>query len=246
MTDAEGRESPVEPANPAKAADWPHAEVVPDNDARLEEWLGSMTPAERAHWEERIAASAAEDLGATAARQADRRVAAALGVDPDRTAQLRDALAERPAYDGLVFQALRHPLDAGTHTTRGMLLTTTEASLALVRPGRGGRAGGRTPGADRPHRVLAVASRTGRPAVGLAVRPAEHPVVFLPGTRLRVLAARDLGSADVVLAVDETDPAATGSVPDDALWRRAATALAEAGAPPADADPASYLAGSLP
>jgi hypothetical protein len=178
------------------------------------------------------------------ALHSDERIAMALGHDPGRTDDLDAALASAPRHPGLAFRVLRHPVEPGTVRLRGLLLATALPGIALVRPetARGMRP--IEPPVNLPHRILAVVSATGRDATALAARPVERPVVFRRGTVLRFLDERDLDAADVVLAVDETDPETTDPAPDDLLWLRVRAALAHAEPPPPDADTWAYLGGS--
>lgn len=178
------------------------------------------------------------------AQVSDERIAMALGYAPGRTDDLDATLTAQPCYPGLAFRVLLDPVQAGTLRLRGLLLTTALPGIALVRPETARGTQRVEPPLNLSHRVLAVVSATGRDATTLAARPVEQPVVFLRGTVLRVLDERDLDVADVVLAVDETDPETVDPAPDDLLWLRVRHALAQAEPPPPDADTWAYLAGS--
>lgn len=209
--------------NWAKASDYPHVTSVGP----------PVTPEEL------------EEIYVDHARVSDNRIAGVLGYYPDRLAELDAALAAAPRHAGLAFQAQRHPVEPGTRRLRGMQLTTALPGVALVRPET---ARGMPPGVrplNLPHRIMAVVSANGRDATALAASPVERPVVFLRGTVLRVLDERDLDFADVVLAVDETDPETTDPAPDDLLWLRVRHALAHAQPSPSGADIYAYLGGGL-
>jgi hypothetical protein len=185
-----------------------------------------------------------EENRRTAARQSDYQTAMALGQDPNRTDDLDAALAAEPRHLGLAFQVLHFPVKPGTRRLRAMLLTTALPGIALVRPETARGTQRIEPPLNLPHRILAVVSATGRDATALAARPVERPVVFRRGTVLRFLDERDLGAADVVLAIDETDPETTDPTPDDLLWLRVRHTLTHAQPSPPDADTWAYLAGS--
>jgi len=223
----------------AKALDHPQVEVLDEADPRVAAWLASLTPAQRAEHEARVAAGAGEDLPARIARQATARVVAALGLESADESPPDDLIAALPPYRGLAFAGLRQPVAVGDRLLTGPRLLTRLPALALASGPSGRR--GHTP----PPLLLAAYSTGGRDAAAVARRPDEEPVVLPSGVTLRVYQRRELADLDIVLAADLTDPDEFVRHP-GALWQRVERLLSSPyAALPDDAQPQHYLEGGL-
>jgi len=228
--------------NPDKALDYPHLDIVGEDDPDVAAWLASLSPADRAEHEARVLAGRADDPQARLDAQAIARVGLALGADATTPQDLDAILRRCPRFQGLAFAGLRYELAPGAHTTRGPLLLTALPALALSSgpPARGG--------STVPPLLFVVFVTGGRDASAVATRPAEVPIVLPAGTPLEVLGRRDIAGQSVELAVDRSDPTDPRVGQSAWLWNAADTALHAGRHTPVPVHAATdhYLGGSLP